>query len=99
MFRRPSTVLCPVSAATISRPEDLYNFLTKLDTGGFTCLLCAKFCANRRDGKNHLEAIHFPDSFSYTCRFCYKQHNSKNTLDVHISRHHKEERNLLKTKN
>jgi len=86
-------------AGPIDSPEDLYRFLSKLDTGGFSCTLCMKYSACRRDGKNHLEAIHFPDRFSYNCPFCGKEHNSKNTLNVHISRHHKEERNMLNGKN
>jgi len=84
-------------AGEISSPEDLYRYLAKLDQGGFSCTLCMKYCANRRDGKNHLEAIHFPHQFAYNCSFCGKEHNSKNTLNVHITRHHKEERNLLKS--
>ena len=92
-------VTSPISAGPIESPEDLYRFLSKLDTGGFSCTLCMKYCASRRDGKNHLEAIHFPDRFSYNCPYCGKEHNSKNTLNVHISRRHKEERNMLCGKN
>ena len=58
--------------------EDLYRFLTKLDAGKFSCSLCMKICNNKRDGRNHMEAIHFPGH--YNCSFCGKILNSKNNL-------------------
>eukprot|EP00092_Neocalanus_flemingeri_P013560 GFUD01014623.1.p1 GENE.GFUD01014623.1~~GFUD01014623.1.p1 ORF type:complete len:363 (-),score=97.22 GFUD01014623.1:116-1204(-) len=78
---------------TIQSPEDLYEFVVKLDSG-YSCTICQKQFGTKRDGRNHCESLHFPTSFAYNCNFCGKSYNSKNTLNVHQTRHHKEERHM-----
>jgi len=38
--------------------------------------------------KDHVEAIHFPGQFMYTCNLCDKTFNGKNSFAVHISTKH-----------
>jgi len=78
---------------SIQSPEDLYQFVVKVDSG-YACSICQKQFGTKRDGRNHCEALHFPNSFAYNCTFCGKSYNSKNTLNVHQTRHHKEERQI-----
>jgi len=78
---------------SIQCPEDLYQFVVKVDSG-YACSICQKQFGTKRDGRNHCEALHFPNSFAYNCTFCGKSYNSKNTLNVHQTRHHKEERQI-----
>jgi len=82
----------------ILSPEDLNQFVLKLDTG-YSCTICHKQFGNKRDGRNHCEALHFPNSFVYNCDFCGTTFNSKNTLNVHQTRHHREERHIANKRN
>ena len=43
---------------------------------------------NKRDARNHVESIHYPNSFVYTCEYCGKEFNALNTKNVHVTRHH-----------
>ena len=58
----------------------------------FKCKLCGKVNNFKHHTINHLESVHFPDSFSYDCDFCGKHYNSKNGLSVHISTKHRAEK-------
>jgi len=78
-------------ACSLESPDDLYQYIVK-SSSGFSCTLCSKNFGNRRDGRNHCEAIHFPNTFDYTCNLCSKSHNSKNSLNIHMTRYHKYER-------
>jgi len=55
----------------------------------FMCTLCSKVHAQKIHCQNHLESIHFPDMFLYSCSHCGKTFNGKNKLYVHVSLTHK----------
>jgi len=72
----------------VKQPEDLLKFVVS-GVGGVMCSLCAKFFKCKRDARNHIESIHFPNSFVYACEHCGKEFNALNTKNVHITRNHK----------
>ena len=53
------------------------------------CTLCGQKNAKRQNILNHLESVHFPNSFVYSCDYCKIEFNSKNARNVHVSRNHK----------
>jgi len=55
----------------------------------FMCTICGKTHAQKIHCQNHLESIHFPDMFIYSCSQCGKTFNGKNKLYVHVSLSHK----------
>ena len=73
---------------TISNPEDLVQFLQRLDDGKYHCTICNEFshkiitCA-----KNHVEAKHFNNSFIYNCPFCPSTFTNKKGLYNHRAKH------------
>jgi len=77
------------SRAAFKDPEELLQFLTKDEQlNHYTCNLCLKTIKQRKDARNHVESIHFPNTFVYSCTVCEKTFNSKNTRNVHITRNH-----------
>jgi len=55
----------------------------------FQCGLCDYVSNRNAKVKNHLEAIHFPGSFVYSCDICGKTFNGRNAVGVHKSQVHK----------
>jgi len=75
--------------ADFNDPEELVQFLTKDEVlNHYTCTLCLKIIKQRKDARNHVESIHFPNTFVYSCTVCDKTFNSQNTRNVHITRNH-----------
>ena len=65
-------------------PEDLYQFVAhQLEGKGYYCTICSKSRPKRMEVWNHVESIHFPDTFCYQCNVCAKEFISKNALKVH----------------
>ena len=60
------------------------------ESGLFKCRTCGKANKNKTNIKNHIEAIHFPGQFVYSCSLCSKTFTGKNSLSVHMSVSHKE---------
>jgi len=56
----------------------------------FQCTLCGKTNAQKNNIMNHVEGIHFPDSFIYQCQICFKTMKTKNALYLHTNTFHKE---------
>ena len=73
--------------------DDFKNFVSKDDSGNHYCIICNAFkhksCSNV---VNHIESKHFPNSFVYTCKYCVKQFNARNSLNVHVSKCKNEQR-------
>ena len=58
------------------------------NTKDFQCGLC-EYTSNRpAKVKNHLEAIHFPGIFVYSCDICEKTFSGRNAFGVHKSQVH-----------
>ena len=58
----------------------------------FRCTLCGKTNAQKNNLLNHVEGIHFPNSFVYTCQYCAKTMKTKNALYLHVNTFHKHHR-------
>ena len=56
----------------------------------YECTLCDQAKNRQRNNVlNHVESVHFPGNFLYSCEYCQKEFVSKNARNVHISRNHK----------
>jgi len=84
-------------APDFNDPEELLQFLTKdEELNHYTCNLCLKVIKQKKDARNHVESIHFPNTFVYSCTLCEKTFNSKNSRNVHITRNHNKKNNYQK---
>jgi len=58
----------------------------------YSCTLCGQSNSHRTNVINHVESSHFPSL--HKCDYCDKTFRSKNSKNVHISRHHREAHTL-----
>ena len=66
------------------------DYITRSEDGpGWQCTICGKECAQKVNLAKHVESVHFPNSFSYECKYCGQTFNTKNKLYVHVQRTHK----------
>jgi len=78
----------------ISGPADFYAYVREGPSNGcYQCTLCLKSFAQKHPARNHVESIHFPNTFVHNCSYCGKMFPALNNLRVHISRQHKEHAN------
>jgi len=73
-------------------PSDLFQFVVEKFDGGkrFHCGLCNKFAhSGKTHVRNHVESVHYPNSFLYPCDQCDKSFPSKQNFQLHRSRVHK----------
>jgi len=68
----------------------LLRYILKESSGLFQCTLCGKTNAQKNNIMNHVEGIHFPDSFIYQCQICSKTMKTKNALYLHTNTFHKD---------
>jgi len=70
--------------------EDLAQYVVNDNINKeYHCALCDTFKAKLPSKvKNHLEAIHFPGLFLYTCDICEKTLKGRNALNIHKSTMH-----------
>ena len=72
-----------------SDPSQFNQFIQK-DTqdGKHYCTICNKFCHKVITVvRNHVEAVHFPSSFSYVCNICSESFTNKKSLYNHNAKH------------
>ena len=87
----------PVMGKTGPDRGMLNDYIVK-DCEGLKCTVCGKRAKlngtkpNKTALLNHVESVHFPNTFTYTCKYCGKEYNAKNTLQVHISTKHKNDK-------
>ena len=53
------------------------------------CILCGKSSTDRSNMRKHVENIHFPGHYQYSCQSCDEVFDGRNKLYLHISRRHK----------
>ena len=54
------------------------------------CAICDQYSGQqKRDTRNHIESVHFPNSFTYECQFCDMVLNTNKALARHKERYHK----------
>jgi len=75
----------------VKEPSDLNQYVSYDPAEEkYFCQICQKFTfRSRYNVRNHVEAVHFPNVFSYSCEFCEKAVGSKNALSIHMTRMHK----------
>jgi len=78
-------------------PSDLLQFVREGYEGcyegnkRFACTLCTKFAhKGKANVRNHVESVHFPNTFQYPCDQCDNFFPSKNNVQLHRSRVHKQ---------
>ena len=72
-------------------PSKLYEYVGyDAESGRHVCLKCSNFShKSRSNARNHVEAVHFPALFTYSCQVCGQETGSKNALNIHMTRFHK----------
>jgi len=71
----------------ITKPEDFEKYLMSNGAGGYTCSLCS-YTKTRTLVRNHVESIHFPNTFTYKCDLCGKTFGTNNAFLMHKKRFH-----------
>jgi len=56
----------------------------------FKCTICGHVNALKTNVLNHVESIHFPNTFQYSCDICGKTTKSKQSLYKHVSVNHRQ---------
>ena len=82
----------PITGSSGGGPLDLYNYLTREFVEGVVhhkCILCGKLAKDRGNMRKHVENIHFPNSYTYPCKYCAEMFGTRNSLNMHISKVHR----------
>ena len=83
-------LICPNFIGTIHKFEDFDQYVGRSANGSKCCGLCFNFESNHpRDLRNHIEARHFPDTFTYQCPECNIILNTNKAFLNHKNRIHK----------
>jgi len=65
------------------------SLVAQLEGGsGFMCLICNKVSSTKGNLKKHVESMHTEDQ-TQNCKHCGKKFKNKNTLQNHVSLHHR----------
>jgi len=66
----------------------LYQYIVKDDfqSNWHKCTLCGKSGKDRGNLRKHVENIHFPGTFNYSCKYCSENFSTRNSLNIHISK-------------
>ena len=81
-----------LNIAGVGRSKELDQYIGS-GTGpnrSFSCNICYKDFVRRDHVINHLESLHFPNSYNHTCHYCGDAFNTKNKLYKHNFKFHKE---------
>ena len=68
--------------------EDYITPSTAEPTRPHRCIICNKTFSTRQVIENHIESLHFPDTFMHTCRFCGETLGTRKKLSHHQNKHH-----------
>ena len=75
-------------AGRVNDPEDLLRYVRTQKNGNtsiYICNFCNKPFHRKGHARDHVENVHFPDAFVYTCEMCDCQVKSKVALRNHIA--------------
>ena len=80
-----------ILGSMVSDPSDLMQYVTRdLQDKKFYCTICNVFSHLKAAcTRNHVEAKHFPNVFSYECPVCSQSFHSKISLNGHKASKHK----------
>ena len=68
----------------------LEEYLVISQEQAFQCGLCQKAFNRKGHALNHLENVHFPQTFEYPCKQCQQVFSSKNQLYKHVHKEHRQ---------
>ena len=57
---------------------------------GWHCTICGKSNTQKCNVISHVESAHFAGTFLYTCSYCSKEMKTKNALNIHVRREHRQ---------
>ena len=66
------------------------QYMSKVGGGTFSCNICP-YVKTKTLVRNHVESIHYPNTFTYTCPICGKAYGTNNSYVCHKKRAHKGE--------
>ena len=91
--RRWSSFQSAFVAGPVRSPEDLKLYVLRDSSGTYYCGFCHQF-SNRSSTnvRNHCEAKHFPNMFTYSCKLCDMTFGANIGLYNHMARAHKKEK-------
>ena len=72
----------------IINPQDFDQYIVTSEDGSFYCGICNQAMNQKGHLKEHIEAKHFPNTFSYQCSECSHVVGSKIALRNHKKRTH-----------
>ena len=84
-FKNLRPIYSPGELAQLDAKID--SLLGSTDSGQLQCLMCGKTSNVRWNIRNHIET-HVAKS-GFNCDLCGKQYRTRNSLNVHKSKHHK----------
>ena len=78
------------SKLNISGSNDLTDFVEKIDevSKRARCKVCAKVFYDKGTATKHVENIHFPGHFTYSCNLCDASFDRRNLLYLHMTKSH-----------
>merc|ERR1712150_420957 len=62
----------------------LLKYIQQGQEGLYACSMCGKSNAQKNNMMIHVESVHFPGMFVYSCKFCPKTLNTKKALYGHV---------------
>ena len=70
--------------------KQLYEYIEQVPTEDglklHRCTLCGKTGNHRNNLRKHVESLHFPGSFRYSCKYCREEFDTKTKLNNHVMR-------------
>jgi len=73
------------------RNQALEAYVTKDEAeNAFKCTMCGLKAPRAAKVKDHLEAVHFPNTYRYECEYCSSVFFSRNAHRVHLSTKHRD---------
>jgi len=75
--------------------KQLYEYIVKDGPQSHRCTVCGKVGKDRGNLRKHVENIHFPGSFTYTCKYCQQTFTSRTHLNHHVTSLHKNANSIL----
>jgi len=90
-----NTATTNAAGTAFEDPSELLQFVRKdMDDLKYHCSLCDKFSHKYSScTRNHVEAKHFPNTFSYPCDQCDMVFSTKSNFSMHRSRKHNSKQN------
>ena len=86
-------ICCHNSISILGKGGALFSqYIEKIDQEGagrlFKCKICGKTTVDRSNLKRHVENIHLPNSFIYTCNLCGESFGKKFQWNYHMKKQH-----------